>query len=167
MSENSYEYLSPGSEEVEREKEIRDPAVSYPTAVPAADPHHVYEPVPPRAEKQPQSGSRAGRLVYNIIRAVLYVAYLAWAAVSCISLWSKLPGKSILQHVSQFALMLFAPAVVIDIVLRIVRRIVYGRQAGQLKRERWALTGLVLILAFIFVVWMLLWKYVVKDLAGI
>lgn len=144
-----------------------EPAVSYPTAAPSANPNRVYEPGPEPSAEEPQGGSSAGRLIYKILRAILYLAYIGWSVLSCIRLWTELPGKGILQHVMQYASMLLAPAVVIDIILAVIRRIVYGKRAGRLKRDRWALTGLILMLALIFVVWMLLWNYVVKDLAGL
>ena len=128
------------------------PAVKYPTAAPAADPMRVYENV---------------RLIYQILRVLLYLAYLGWAAFTCVKLWPELPGKDVLQHLTQYAALLFAPAVVIDILLRILRRIGYGRRAKGMKRDRWALSGLILILGFVFAVWMALWIYVVKPIAGI
>ena len=36
-----------------------------------------------------------------------------------------------------------------------------------MKRDRWALSGLILILGFVFAVWMALWTYVIKVLAGL
>ena len=146
--------------------ETNKPVVSYPTSAPAADPQRVYEPVPP-SEKEEETGSGAGRTIYKIVRAVLYLAYIGWSVLTCIRLWTELPGKGILQHVTQYATMLLAPAIIIDLILRILRRIVYGKKARRLIRERWVLTGLILTLALVFVVWMMLWKYVVKDLAGL
>ena len=166
MSDNSYDY--PESLNDNRQfAETGEPAVSYPTAAPAADPNRVYEPVPEPLEEEPQAVSRAGRAIYKILRIILYIAYIGWSALTCSRLWTELPGKGIIQHVIQYVSMLLAPAIVIDIILRILRRIVYGRRAVLMRRDRWALTGLILILALVFVVWMLLWKYVVKDLAGI
>ena len=143
------------------------PAVSYPTTAPSADPNRVYEPVPDPREEEPQAVSRVGRAIYKILRIILYIAYIGWAALTCIRLWTDLPGKGILQHVIQYVSMLLAPAFVTDIILRILRRIAYGKRAVLMKRDRWALTGLILILALVFVVWMVLWKYVVKEIAGI
>ena len=142
------------------------PAVSYPTSAPAADSQRVYEPVP-SAEKKEESGSGSGRMAYKIIRAIMYIAYVGWSVLTCIRLWTELPGKGLLQHITQYATMLLAPAILIDVILRILRRIIYGKKARRLIRERWTLTGLILTLALVFVVWMLLWKYVVKDLAGL
>ena len=106
-------------------------------------------------------------MAYKIIRAIMYIAYVGWSVLTCIRLWTELPGKSLLQHITQYATMLLAPAILIDVILRILRRIIYGKKARRLIRERWTLTGLILTLALVFVVWMLLWKYVVKDLAGL
>ena len=143
------------------------PAVKYPTAAPAADPMRVYENVPPPATEDPPGGSKTVRLIYQILRVLLYLAYLGWAAFTCVKLWPELPGKDVLQHLTQYAALLFAPAVVIDILLRILRRIGYGKRAKGMKRDRWALTGLILILGFVFAIWMALWTYIIKDLAGL
>ena len=165
MEDNSNVYPETLKDEEQAERTGR-PAVSYPTSAPAADPQRVYEPVPP-SDKEEETGSGVGRTIYKIVRAVLYLAYIGWSVLTCIRLWTELPGKGILQHVTQYATMLLAPAIIIDLILRIIRRIVYGKKARRLMRERWALTGLILTLALVFVVWMLLWKYVVKDLAGL
>ncbi len=143
------------------------PAVSYPTAAPAADPMRVYENAPPPPQPEPPGGSKAVRVLYQILRVILYIAYLGWAALTCIKLWPEMPGKGIVQHLIQYGVLLFAPAVVIDILLRILRRIGYGKRAKGMKRDRWALTGVVLILGFVFAIWMAIWTYVIKDLAGI
>ena len=143
------------------------PAVSYPTAAPAADPMRVYENAPPPPKPEPSGGSKAVRVLYQILRVILYIAYLGWAALTCIKLWPEMPGKGIVQHLIQYGALLFAPAFVIDILLRILRRIGYGKRAKGMKRDRWALTGLVLILGFVFAIWMAIWTYVIKDLAGL
>lgn len=143
------------------------PAVSYPTSAPAADPMRVYENAPPPPQPEPPGGSKAVRVIYQILRVILYIAYIGWAAITCITLWKELPGKVILDHVTRYAAMLFAPAVVIDILLRILRRIGYGKRAKGMKRDRWALSGVVLILGFVFAIWMAIWTYVIKDLAGL
>ena len=166
MADNSYDYPEI-LEDKKQASESGRPAVSYPATAPAAEQSRVYEPVPAPAEEEPQGGSKVGRAVYKILRLILYLAYICWSVLTCIRLWTDLPGKPILQHLSQYTMMLLAPAFVIDVFLSIVRRIVYGKRARRLRRDRWALTGLILILAFVFVIWMLLWKYVVKDLAGL
>lgn len=166
MPDNSYDYPKTLTDNGHT-AETGDPAVSYPTAAPAADPNRVYESVPEPKAEEPQAVSKVGRAIYKILRIILYIAYIGWAVLTCIRLWSELPGKALLQHVIQYASMLLAPAVVVDIFLRIIRRIAYGRRAVLMKRDRWALTGLILILALVFVVWMVLWKYVVKELAGL
>lgn len=143
------------------------PAVRYPTAAPAADPMRVYENVPPPAAEEAPGGSKTMRLIYRILRVLLYLAYLGWAAFTCVKLWQELLGKGILQHLTQYAVLLLAPAVAIDVLLRIFRRIGYGKRAKGMKRDRWALSGLILILGFVFAVWMALWTYVIKVLAGL
>ena len=143
------------------------PAVRYPTAAPAADPMRVYENVPPPAAEEPPGGSKTVRLIYQILRVILYLAYFVWAAITCMKLWQELPGKGILQHLTQYAALLLAPAVATDVLLRILRRIGYGKRAKAMKRDRWALSGLILILGFVFAVWMALWTYVIKVLAGL
>ena len=107
------------------------------------------------------------RLIYRILRVLLYLAYLGWAAFTCVKLWQELLGKGILQHLTQYAVLLLAPAVAIDVLLRIFRRIGYGKRAKGMKRDRWALSGLILILGFVFAVWMALWTDVIKVLAGL
>ncbi len=165
MEDKRYDYPETLKDKQDNGK-TNGPAVSYPAAAPAADPHRVYEPVPPRKTEEP-SGSKAGRAVYGVVRAVLYLAFIGWSVLTCKRLWAELPGKGVLQHITQYATMLLAPAVVTDLVLSILRRIIYGKKARHLIRDRWALTGLILTLALVFVVWMVLWKYVVKDLAGL
>ena len=143
------------------------PAVSYPTSAPAADPMRVYENAPPPPQPEPPGGSKAVRVIYQILRVILYIAYLGWAALTCMKLWPEMPGKGIVQHLIQYGVLLFAPAVVIDILLRILRRIDYGKRAKGMKRDRWALSDVILILGFVFAIWMAIWTYVIKDLAGL
>ena len=158
----------PETPDVERDEAAPStPAVSYPTASPAANPMRVYESAPPPVTEDPPGGSKTMRWIYQILRVILYIAYAVWGYFTCVHLWRELPAKGILEHLTQYAGLLLAPALVIDILLRIFRRIGYGKRAKTMKRDRWALSGLILILGFVFAVWMALWIYLIKDLAGL
>ena len=165
MADKNYDSSIPDQEAaMVQAAEEKGPAVSYPlTDHSAGQRRSNEESIPEITQRAPE----AGRLVYSILRLILYAAYLIWGVLTCIRLWAYLPGKGILQHISHYALMLLLPAAGLDIVLRIIRRTACGKEAPQNRRDRWALSGLLLILALVFVVWTVLWKYVVTPIAGI
>ena len=155
--------------ETQRTSEKNRPAVRYPDLNPTGetereDTADVREnrPVEHRGE-----GSPGKVKLFRIVRVLLYAAFAVWAFLFCRNMIPQMPGLAIRMHIQQYLLFLLIPSVIIDLLLMVLRRVAFGKNA--LRRpgvDRWALSGLVLLLAFVVLVWYVLWTYVIRDIAA-
>ena len=78
-----------------------------------------------------------------------------------------MPGLALRGHLVNYVLYLLLPAVGIDLFLMLLRRVAYGKGASRRPGvDRWALSGLILLLAFVAVVWYYLWNVVLRGIIG-
>jgi hypothetical protein len=155
--------------ETQRTPEKNRPAVRYPDLnrtgeTEREDPADARE---QRSVKYRGEGSPGRVKLFRIIRVLLYTAFAAWAFLFCRNMIPQMPGLAIRMHIQQYLLFLLLPSVIIDLLLMLLRRAAFGKNA--LRRpgvDRWALSGLVLLLAFVALVWYVLWTYVIRDIAA-
>jgi hypothetical protein len=105
--------------------------------------------------------------LFRIIRVLLYAAFAVWVFLFIREMFPQMSGFAVGIHIRQYLLFLLIPSVVIDLVLMGLRRIAFGKNA--LRRpgvDRWALSGLVILLAFVALVWYVLWTYVIREIAA-
>ncbi|MBO6014526.1 MAG: hypothetical protein J6P48_03555 [Oscillospiraceae bacterium] len=105
--------------------------------------------------------------VFRIARVLLYAAFAVWVFLYCREMLPQMPGLAIRFHIQHYLLFLLLPSAVIDLLLMGLRRAAFGKKV--LHRpgvDRWALSGLVLLLAFVALVWFVLWTYVIREIAA-
>ena len=120
-----------------------------------------------RAVEHRGEGSPGRVKLFRIIRVLLYAVFAVWAILFCRNMIPQMPGLAIRMHIQQYLLFLLIPSVVIDLLLMVFRRVAFGKNA--LRRpgvDRWALSGLVLLLAFVALVWYVLWTYLLREIAA-
>ena len=145
------------------------PAVRYPDLNPSGD-REREDPADVRKSrsKSGRGDSSAMRVnLFRIIRVLLYAAFAVWVFLFVREMFPQMSGLAVRIHIRQYLLFLLLPSVVIDLVLMGLRRIAFGKNA--LRRpgvDRWALSGLVILLAFVALVWYVLWTYVIREIAA-
>ena len=105
--------------------------------------------------------------VFRVSKVLLYAAFAVWVFFCCREMIPQMPGLAIRIHIRYYLLYLLLPSIVIDLILMGLRRAAFGKRA--LRRpgvDRWALSGLVLLLAFVSLVWYVLWTYVIREIAA-
>ena len=155
--------------EVDRTLRKDRPAVQYPDLNTSGerkreDPGDVRE----SRSKSGRGDSSAMRVnLFRIIRVLLYAAFAVWVFLFVREMFPQMSGFAVGIHIRQYLLFLLIPSVVIDLVLMGLRRIAFGKNA--LRRpgvDRWALSGRVILLAFVTLVWSVLWTYVIREIAA-
>ena len=145
-------------------KKVRNPAVRYPSLI--SGKKKKREQPESEHERKTEEVRNVRQTVWNFLRILLYAAFGIWAFVNCRQAWAVLPGMEIRIHLFFFLLYLLLPAAIIDVLLRLFRRPVFGKEgSARMTRDNWTLTGLVILLAFVMITWYLLWTYVVRDIA--